>query len=158
MNRIAPLVAQGARLAAACALTLALLPAQAAVVEGTSPAGVRYASGGVSDEELSALRARFPQYTLRVETAAKTGAHLAAVQARILDARGRALLEHQMEGPWLLAQLPPGKYTLELRYPGGGADAVQRRTVTVGHGSSTALTVYFDTGEGKPAAGTTALR
>jgi hypothetical protein len=118
-----------------------------AATEGSTPSGVRYASGGVSEEEQQALRSRFGQYTLRVATAAKgSGAHLASVHALITDSAGKLVLEHRLDGPWLLAHLPPGRYRVELRNPAQGTakEQVERRDVRIGTRGMTDLTVHFD--------------
>lgn len=132
-----------------CALLLAVAAQAGAAVEGSTPDGVRYASGGVSAEEQAALRGRFNQFTLRVATAAKgSGAHLASVQARITDAAGKLVLEHRLEGPWLLANLPAGRYRVELRNlaqnAAAGSEQVERRDVTVAARRLTELTVHFE--------------
>ena len=135
------------------ALLLAAAAGVGAAFEGSTPGGVRYASGGVSNEEQDALRARFAQYTLRVATAARgSGAHMAGVQARILDSSGQLVLEHRLEGPWLLANLPAGRYRIELRSPAEGTSTaqVQRRDVTIAARGMTDVTVHFDTA-GEPA-------
>lgn len=131
-----------------CVVALLAAAADAgAATEGSTPAGVRYASGGVSEEEQQALRGRFSQYTLRVATAAKgSGAHLASVHVLITDSAGKQVLEHRLDGPWLLANLPPGRYRVELRNPAQGTakEQVERRDVTIGSRGMTDLTVHFD--------------
>lgn len=130
-----------------CAVLLAAAVSAGAASEGSTPDGVRYASGGVSDEEQRAMRSRFGQYTLRVATAAKgSGAHLDSVHASITDSNGRQVLDHRLDGPWLLVNLPPGRYRVVLRNPaqGTGAEQVERRDVTIAARRLTDLTVHFE--------------
>ena len=149
--------------ALACALMLALAAdTVGAATDGSTPGGIRYASGGVSNEEQDAMRARFAQYTLRVATAAKgSGAYMAGVRARIIDSSGRLVLEHVLDGPWLLVNLPAGRYRIELRSGAEGAAGaqVQRRDVTVGARGMTDVTVHFDAaGEPGPRPAASAAR
>ena len=46
---------------------------------------------------------------------------------RIADAAGKALLDADMDGPWLLAALAPGRYQLVLTFQ----DETQRRDIEV---------------------------
>ncbi len=91
--------------------------------------GIRFASGGIGLSGREELRALSPQFNLQLMFAMHgSGNYLADVQVRILDARGAAVLEATSEGPYFLAQLPPGNYTVEVSALGQS----QRQTVRVG--------------------------
>ena len=137
---------------AVVALTVAAwFPSVMAVERGVSPAGVAYASGGVSHSELQDLHARRQDYSFWLTTAAlKSGAHLADVAVRITPLRGGdPALEHTMAGPWLFAALPPGRYQVEAGFRPDPARALQvRRGVTTIHpGDHHQMVLYFDTGD-----------
>ena len=69
-----------------------------------------------------------PDHNLKVLTAAeKSGAFLAGAQVVVRDAGGRPVFETTLDGPWLLARLPPGNYQL-IATLGGKS---QTRTFTV---------------------------
>jgi hypothetical protein len=86
----------------------------------TGPAKVDYLTGGVSVGEREVLAGRGKEFNLKVVTAAeRSGAYLADVRMKVIDARdAKVLLETKMDGPWFLARLPPGKYVLEATYGG----------------------------------------
>ena len=135
------------------ALTLwALLTLPAAAMErGTSPAGVAYVSGGVSHEEQQALQTQRPAYSFWLTTAARrTGAHLAGVRVRIREADSKRLvLEHVMDGPWLFAALPLGRYEVEaiLHAEDQGRIEVQRGITTIHAADHHQMLLYFTTSD-----------
>jgi hypothetical protein len=114
------------RIVAWLLLATAALPAVALEVQRAQDA--YWVSGGVSADERDEMVMVLPDYNLKVLTAAeKSGAFLAAAQVVVRDAAGRTLFETSLDGPWLLARLPPGRY--ELVATVGGKS--QTRTFTV---------------------------
>jgi hypothetical protein len=101
------------------ALTLVLTVFGAPAIAQTG-GKVDYVSGGISLDERAGLAARGKEFNLKVVTAAeRSGAYLADVRMKVIDTRdAKVLVETTMQGPWLLAQLPPGKYLLEATYEG----------------------------------------
>lgn len=99
------------------ALAVLSLPAQA-LSEGEDAYGNRFVSGGVTNDELRELQSRKDEHQLSLVTASDRGAYLAGVLVRIVDSSGNVALETEMDGPWLLADLPPGSYTLEANFEG----------------------------------------
>lgn len=138
---------------AVVALTLgAWFPAALATERGVAPSGVAWASGGVSHSELQDLHAHRQNYTFWLTTAAlKSGAHLADVQVRIQRIGSQAdapMLSCTMAGPWLFANLPPGRYVVEARYQADGQAAQVRRGITTLHSDDRRqMVLYFDTGD-----------
>jgi hypothetical protein len=106
----------------------------------------------VSHSELQDLHSRRQDYTFWLTTAAlRSGAHLADVQVRIrrigtgVDA---PVLDCTTAGPWLFANLPPGRYVVEARYAVDGEAAQVRRGITTLHaGDRRQMVLYFDTGD-----------
>lgn len=72
---------------------------------------VSYITGGIGDDERASLLAMKKNYNLRVMNMQKGGAYVGATHITVRDLKGGALLDLSA-GPILLAQLPPGKYTL----------------------------------------------
>lgn len=103
----------------ACSLLLAAAAqgAQAGEVS-TTEQGIEFVSGGVGESEQSSMQEKKGRYSLWLVTAAKgSGAYLSDVQVKVVDVRRKmTVLEHTMEGPWLFAALPPGRYTVEAIY------------------------------------------
>lgn len=82
---------------------------------------VEYLSGGVGLNESKAIREASRQWPLRLEFAVKDKqkADFAAnVDVTILDAKNHAALQVKSEGPFLLAKLEPGKYTVKASLAG----------------------------------------
>ena len=129
------------RLCAAMALAVAFGPA-GAMVRGTMDSGRPFVSGGIGSDEVAALKLERNQYGLAILTAAKgTGAFLADIHIRITDAHASLLLETVMDGPWLLVDLPAGRYTIEATLD----TRVQKSTLTLLGGTHQQATFYFDT-------------
>lgn len=92
---------------------------------------VVYRSGGIGEDETRAMTAAMRDYplalTLVEADATGHGSYLAAVDLVIRDAAGREVLRTVSEGPFFLARLSPGRYTLTGVYRG----VSRERTVTV---------------------------
>jgi len=77
---------------------------------------IRYATGGIGADEVAAFKAAAPQYPLELLFAQKANpndVYLADVKVVVKSASGQVLLDTVSGGPFLLAQLPPGKYRIE---------------------------------------------
>jgi hypothetical protein len=87
--------------------------APAAGLTPQTSGGIRYITGGVSDEERDAMREQANGYNLWIWLARSgSGYFLANVKVSIVDARGQPVLDTVTDGPWLLARVPPGRYTI----------------------------------------------
>ncbi len=128
-------------LAFAAALSTASLPAHADA-RGETAQNRPFVSGGVSIEEARALERQRNQYRLWLVTADRgSGAWLAGAQAVVRDGRGDVVLDTVLDGPYLLVDLAPGRYTVDVRHEGQS----QQHTVSVGSGGTRQMVVYFDT-------------
>ena len=131
--------------AVATGLAAAFLAAGPALAElQASRTDVPYATGGVTSDEADALRAQARDYSLEVTMAApgEVPGHndfVAGTSVHVLDAKGNLVLDVQDAGPILLADLPPGNYTLEA-VDGG---SVQTRHVRVGPRSGRAQVTFL---------------
>jgi hypothetical protein len=101
-------------------VTLAVAVALAGAAAVAQTAKIDYVSGGVTLEERFDLASRGTEFNLKVVTAAeRSGAYLADVQMKVIDSRdAKVVVETTMDGPWFLAQLPPGTYVLEATFEG----------------------------------------
>lgn len=96
---------------------------------------VQYVSGGVGIEEREAMKAFQKDYNLKLVFALRTGEYLSNVKVVIKDEEGRALLSADSNGPWFMARLPEGLYTLEVSF----GDSKFTKQVSVGRGLRTIL-------------------
>jgi hypothetical protein len=126
------------RIALAFIATLAAFPA-ASMTDGRTTQDRPFVSGGITPDEVADLRTKQPFYNLSVLTAARSGAYLASVKVRIVDAQSTPVLETVMDGPYLFVDLVPGKYQLELVNEG----ETQKRTLTIQEARPQRLVVYF---------------
>lgn len=134
---------------AALAVGLALAASAAYAMErGTTAAGMAYVSGGVGETEMLVLHGEKDRYSFWLTTAAKrSGAHLAGVRVRITDTASKALvLEHTLDGPWLLCALPAGRYDIQAVYRESASSGEQTRTgvTTIHAGDHHQMVLYFD--------------
>ena len=88
---------------------------------------VKFVSGGVSDDSAERMAALGKEFNLKLLFAAKDGHYLADVAVSISDSGNRKVLETVSEGPFLFAQLTPGKYTITATYAG----LTQSRSTTI---------------------------
>lgn len=112
--------------------------------EGSS-GSILYAIGGVGIEERRAMEAMAHNYNLKVVFALATGEYLSSVDVEIQDSKGRTQFHTRVDGPWLLAKLPPGTYTLIA----SDGDQTQRKSVTVGNTLSSVTFTWERAGPSK---------
>jgi hypothetical protein len=128
---------------AAVSLSVPLGAARAAVVESQHAGGVRSLQGGVGEAEQQQMKAAAADYSLGLTFASDSGAYLADVAVRVLDAKGRAVFDTTVRNPIVLVDLPPGRYSIEATYQG----RTQRSSVDLAQGKSRALTLRWRDGD-----------
>ena len=106
-------------------VALALLPRAPAYERGLTAQGKPYVTGGVSREEQADLEAMQKSFTLWLTTAdERSGAYLSDAAVEIRDAQNALILAATLNGPFLLADLEPGRYRVLVTIGG------QTRAVT----------------------------
>lgn len=128
-----------------------VLPLAHAIERGTADSALAYVSGGIGESEQAALSAEKGRYSFWLTTAAKgSGAYLASVEVRILNARTRqSVLEHTMDGPWLFAALPAGRYEVEASFRESAGQPAQtlKKALTIRTGALRHIFLYFNTSD-----------
>jgi hypothetical protein len=120
-------------------LLLAGSPAFGAWTERAS-GGIGFVEGGIGLEEAQMLDAERSRYPLALRLAAlRSGAYLADVHLTITDSAGAVVFERQMQAPWLLIDLKPGRYEIVGVYEG----EVQRLAVVVPARGHREAVMYF---------------
>ena len=133
----------GRRLATTLAMAASIvvaLPASA-TTSGQTPQGWAFLDGGIGQTETEAMEAERPKYSLWITTAGKTsGAFLADVEVTILNDKGEQVFDRKLEGPWLMIDLPLGRYEVRSRY----RDETQSRITTIHPGDHHQIVFYFN--------------
>ena len=102
--------------------------------------GIRYVSGGVGEGERAEINALSGRFNLRLLFAMQgSGSYVADVRVSVGDGRGESVLVATSNGPWFLAELPPGTYTVTAE----ALDQVQRQTARIGGARQTRLNFYW---------------
>jgi hypothetical protein len=135
-------------LAAAAAATGLLALSAAAATPGVSPGGWPYIEGSTALQDEVVLQAHQRQYSLLVMTAARgDDTTLPGVRVRVLDGEQAAGFDRVLHGPWLLIDLPPGRYEVDASHRG----LRQRQPVVIGAGDHQAMVFYFEQAGTAPA-------
>jgi hypothetical protein len=114
--------------AALAALLFATGTLPSAALEVRRTQDVQWVSGGVGADERAEMIMALPDHNLKLLTAAEaSGAFIAAAQVVVREPGGRVVFETPLDGPWLFARLPPGRYELTATWGGRS----QSRSVTV---------------------------
>jgi hypothetical protein len=100
----------------------------AAAAEPIPRDGITFVSGGIGLDAKERLQAQSGDYNLRLIFTLAEGNYLADVDVALSDARGNRILQHTADGPFFMAKLPAGQYTVTATYAG----KTQTRRVNVG--------------------------
>jgi len=76
---------------------------------------VVYMIGGIGADEAEAMKTAEHRYGLAVEflrAAKPRNEYLADIRVKVMDEAGKVILDTRSDGPFLLATLPAGKYTI----------------------------------------------
>jgi hypothetical protein len=93
-------------------------PPAAAGLETGHNRGITYVTGGVGEDEAAAMRAVAPRYSMRVRFTTSTGEFISDVLVRMFTPDGRLIFAATTDGPYLYAQVPPGRYRLSATLNG----------------------------------------
>ncbi len=104
-----------------------------------APSGVMYVTGGASSEAVDTLKTMEKDFNLKLVFSNGAGAYLSDVKVTIADASGHTALDVTSEGPWVMAKLPAGAYTVDATFNG----KTQRRNVNVAGGRLAAVDLQW---------------
>lgn len=82
---------------------------------------IAYISGGIGEDEAKAMKAESKNWPLLIEFSEYSISQdlwVAQVYLKILDSKGKTILETTVDGPMFLGRLPPGNYELFATYEG----------------------------------------
>ena len=92
-------------------------PTSALAVQEES-SGAAYISGGAGAQERGAMEAKRSQFPFKLVLSAAKGEYIVAEKVRLIDARGKTVVDASEVGPWLMIKAPIGSYKLEVSYLG----------------------------------------
>ena len=100
---------------------------------------VEYVSGGIGIEEQQQLNAfaRNEGYNLKLVFTLNAGNYLSDIDVQLRDRQGATVLRDVSDGPFFVAKVPQGSYTVTATHDG------QSRSRTIRVGSDAMRTAYF---------------
>lgn len=109
---------------------------------------VEYLSGGIGKDEATAIESASRQWPLALEFAVKDKKHadfVANVDLVVRDAKGHTALQATSDGPFLLARLAPGHYTVDATL----ADKTLHKQVSINHARPAKVVFVWPAGTGE---------
>ena len=133
---------RAALIAAGISVPLSLAASAMASPEVQQQGVVSFVSGGVGEEELQEIKKLSPAYPLELlfVTKGDPQEYLAGVKVRFEDKDGKIVLDTMSQGPFLLAKMPPGKYTISADHDG----TVKRQIVQVAGAKTHRIVFVWD--------------
>jgi hypothetical protein len=112
-----------------------------AITDGVTAQGLRFVTGGITDDERDALGANSEPHGLKVVIVTRErGEYLADARVVIADANGRTLLDTRLDGPFLQVELDPGRYTVDVEFE----RTSMKKEIAVARGVPRELVFAFD--------------
>lgn len=96
----------------------------------TQNGGVSFISGGIGMDSAERLKAREKEFNLKLVFTLVEGNYMSDVGVTIKNAAGKAVIEHVADGPFFMAKLPAGTYSVSAVHEG----KAQTRKVSVRDG------------------------
>ena len=110
------------------------------VQDGRTAQDRRFIAGGIGLDESEQMKSMARDFTLSITVAEKSGAYLADSHVKIQDARGKMILDTQLDAPYLLVDLAPGKYNVEATLQG----KKQQQSVDIAESTRAKIVFSFD--------------
>ena len=104
--------------------------------------GVSYITGGVGEEESSAILAEAKQWPLLLELSQLEngrGVWIFGSQIKILDAKNAVVFDAKADGPYMLINLTAGDYVIQASYQG----VEQKRSISMKAGQSQKISIFW---------------
>ena len=102
--------------------------------------GITYITGGATIDERDEMMAQRKDFTLLLRVAAKSGKYLGESDVKITNQDGATVFECTTDGPWLLVDLPVGRYTINAT----GVGITQSQKILISKKTPRELTMFWD--------------
>ena len=123
----------------ACLLTTVVW---AQVPEAQRSQGVSYITGGVGEEESTAILAEAKQWPLLLELSqleSGRGVWIFGSQIKIANAKGAMIFDAKADGPYMLVNLDAGDYVIQASYQG----VEQKRAISIKAGQPQKISIFW---------------
>ena len=123
----------------ACLLTTVVW---AQVPEAQRSQGVSYITGGVGEEESTAILAEAKQWPLLLELSQLEngrGVWIFGSQIKIANAKGAMIFDAKADGPYMLINLDAGDYVIQASYQG----VEQKRAISIKAGQPQKISIFW---------------
>jgi len=104
--------------------------------------GISYITGGVGEEESTAILAEAKQWPLLLELSQLEngrGVWIFGSQIKILNAKNAVVFDAKADGPYMLINLTAGDYAIQASYQG----VVQNRIISVKAGQPQKISIFW---------------
>jgi hypothetical protein len=104
--------------------------------------GVSYITGGVGEEESTAILAEAKQWPLLLELSQLEngrGVWIFGSQIKILDSKNAVVFDAKADGPYMLINLTAGDYVIQASYLG----VEQKRSISMKVGQSQKISIFW---------------
>jgi hypothetical protein len=123
----------------ACLLTTVVW---AQVPEAQRSQGVSYITGGVGEEESTAILAEAKQWPLLLELSQLEngrGVWIFGSQIKITNTKGAMIFDAKADGPYMLVNLDAGDYVIQASYQG----VEQKRAISIKAGQPQKISIFW---------------
>jgi hypothetical protein len=123
----------------ACFLTTVVW---AQVPEAQRSQGISYITGGVGEEESTAILAEAKQWPLLLELSQLEngrGVWIFGSQIKIANAKGAMIFDAKADGPYMLVNLDAGDYVIQASYQG----VEQKRAISIKAGQPQKISIFW---------------
>ena len=114
----------------------------AQVPESQRSLGVSYITGGVGEEESTAILAEAKQWPLLLELSQLEngrGVWIFGSQIKIANAKGAVIFDAKADGPYMLVNLEAGDYVIQASYQG----VEQKRAISIKAGQPQKISIFW---------------
>jgi hypothetical protein len=114
----------------------------AQIPQTQSSQGIAYITGGVGEEESTAILAEAKQWPLLLELSQLEngrGVWIFGSQIKILNTKNAVIFDAKADGPYMLINLTAGDYTIQASYQG----VEQKKAISIKSGAVQKISIFW---------------